>query len=233
MPAGNFFCTTYYWIPTITGDVTVSGTTQAHNLGTRESLDSSNFGGTIAAEKWNGRWGIASDLLVMALEDKSSTGTTELDSILDTSMTEFSFLWRLLSRTTGRALIYDSSTTGWVVDLESGVRHTRVNLGLNIDPGMDLTSPDYWLELFAGGRVLFRPSRKWMMGVRMDAGGFGTGAASDLTWNLAGGADYRLGEEKWVQLGYRIMGISFEESGGQAGVDMLVKGPMIAFRLDF
>jgi len=54
-----------------------------------------------------------------------------------------------------------------------------------------------------------------------------------MTWNLAGGADYRLGEEKWGQPGYWMMGIQFEDSSGQAGVDMRVMGPMAAIRLDF
>jgi len=58
-------------------------------------------------------------------------------------------------------------------------------------------------------------------------------SASDLTWNLAGGVDYRLGEEKWGQPGHRMMGIQFEDSSGQAGVDMRVMGPMAAIRLDF
>ncbi len=55
----------------------------------------------------------------------------------------------------------------------------------------------------------------------------------EIHWQLAGGADYRLGEEKWVQVGYRMMGIQFEDSSGQAGVDMRVMGPMAAIRLDF
>lgn len=229
----NIFITTYYWIPRTSGDITVSGRTQDHSLDTRESLETSNFGGLLAGEKWYGRWGLAFDLLVMALKDKSRAGSTELNAILDTSMTEFSFLWRLADRTTGGALMHDPSTTGWAVDLEGGVRNTRVDLELDINPGADLASSAYWTEPFAGGRFLFRPSRNWMMGVRMDAGGFSIGSASDLTWNLAGGADYRVGEEKWIQVGYRMMGIQFEDSSGQAGVDVLVMGPMVAFRLDF
>ena len=55
----------------------------------------------------------------------------------------------------------------------------------------------------------------------------------EIHWNLGGGADYRLGEEKWVQVGYRIMGIKYETAGEQAGFDMQVMGPMAAIRLDF
>ncbi len=229
----NFFLTTYYWKPTTSGDVTVSGQTQTHSVDTRESLETSNFGGMLKGEKWNGGWGLAFDLLLIALEDKSRIDGTDIDAILDTSMTEFSLLWRLAERTTGGALMHNPSTTGWVLDLEGGVRHTRADLEIEIDPGADGATSDNWVEPFAGGRVLFRPSRKWILGLSMDAGGFGIGSASDLTWNLAGGADYRLGEEKWVQVGYRMMGIQFEDSSGQAGVDMRVMGPMAAIRLDF
>jgi hypothetical protein len=231
--SGHFFLTTYYWKPTTDGDVTVESQTQAHSVDTRESLETSNFGGMIKGEKFWGRWGLAFDLLLIALEDESRFGGTEIDAILDTSMTEFSFLWRLAERTTGGALMHDQSTTGWVMDLEGGVRHTRVDLELDIDPGADAATSDNWVEPFVGGRVLYRPSRKWILGLSMDAGGFGIGSASDLTWNLTGGADYRLGEEKWVQVGYRMMGIQFEDSSGQAGVNMRVTGPMAAIRLDF
>jgi hypothetical protein len=229
----NFFLTTYYWKPTTDGDVTVEGQTQAHSVDTRESYETSNFGGMIKGEKWYGQWGLAFDLLLIALEDESSIGVTDIDTALDTSMTEFSFLWRLMDRTTGGTLMHDPSTTGWALDLEGGVRHTRADLELDIDPGADAATSDNWVEPFAGGRVLFRPSRKWMLGLSADAGGFGVGSASDLTWNLAGGADYRLGEEKWVQVGYRMMGIEYQNSNGQAGVDMRVMGPMAAFRIDF
>ena len=124
----NFFLTTYYWKPTTSGDVTVSGQTQTHSVDTRESLETSNFGGMLKGEKWNGGWGLAFDLLLIALEDKSRIGGTDIDAILDTSMTEFSLLWRLAERTTGGALMHNPSTTGWVLDLEGGVRHTRVDL---------------------------------------------------------------------------------------------------------
>ena len=230
---GHFFFTTYYWKPTTSGEVTVEGQTRTHSVDTRESLETSNFGGMLKGEKWNGKWGLAFELLFIALEDESRFGGTEIDAILDTSMTEFSFLWRLAERTTGGALMHDSSTTGWVLDLEGGVRHTRADLEIEIDPGADGATSDNWVEPFAGGRVLYRPSRKWILGLSMDAGGFGIGSASDLTWNLAGGVDYRLGEEKWVQIGYRMMGIQYEDSSGQAGVDMRVMGPMVAIRLDF
>lgn len=230
---GNFFLTTYYWKPTTEGDVTVAGQTRTHSVDTRESLETSNFGGMLKGEKWNGKWGLAFELLIIALEDQSRIGGTELDTILDTSMTGFSLLWRLADRTTGGELMHDPSTTGWVLDLEGGVRHTRADLEIEIDPGADAATSENWVEPFAGGRVLYRPSRKWILGLRMDAGGFGVGSASDLTWNLGGGADYRLGEEKWVQVGYRMMGIKFETAGGQTGIDMEVMGPMAAIRLDF
>ncbi|MCK5351966.1 hypothetical protein KAJ77_05280 [bacterium] len=47
------------------------------------------------------------------------------------------------------------------------------------------------------------------------------------------GADARLGEEKWVQVGYRMMGIQFEDSTGQTGSDMRIMDSMAALRLDF
>jgi hypothetical protein len=230
---GNFFLTTYYWKPTTDGDITAEGRTQAHSVDTRESYETQNFGGMIKGEKWYGRWGFAFDLLLIALEDESRAGATEIDAILNTSMTEVSFYWRLAEEITGGALMYNPSTTGWVLDLEAGVRHTRADLEIDVDPGTDADASENWVETFAGGRVLYRPSRKWILGLSMDAGGFGIGSASDLTWNMAGGADYRLGEEKWVQVGYRMMGLQYENSNGQVGVDMRVMGPMAAIRLDF
>jgi hypothetical protein len=229
----SFFLTTYYWFPRTSGSVTVTGDTRNLGVDTRESLESSNFGGILKGENWRGHWGLAFDLLVMALGDESRFGGTRLDTTLDTSMTEVSVLWRLARGGSGEPSIHDPRSRGWVLDLKGGVRHTRADLEIDVDPGADASRSDNWVEPFGGGRVLYRPSRKWVLGLSMDAGGFGIGSASDLTLNLAGGADYRLGEEKWLQLGYRMMDIQYEDSRGQAGVNLRVVGPLAAVRLDF
>ena len=57
--------------------------------------------------------------------------------------------------------------------------------------------------------------------------------AGKYTGSWQGGADYRPSEEKWVQVGYLMMGIQFEDSSGQTRFDMRIMGPMAAIRLDF
>jgi hypothetical protein len=94
----KFFLTTYYWKPTTDGDVTVEGQTSTHSVDTRESYETSNFGGMIKGEKWYGKWGLAFDLLLIAIEDESRIGLTDIDTVLDTSITEFSFYWRIGER---------------------------------------------------------------------------------------------------------------------------------------
>lgn len=229
----RFFMTTYYWRPGTNGDLTVEGRQENHSIGAEEAIHSSSFAGILTGEKWNGNWGMAFDLLLIALEAESRVGGADLDAVLDTSMTEFHFLWRALQSSRGDQVRSEGASSGWAMDLIGGVRHTRAVLELEVDPGTDASDTDDWVEPYVGGRLLVRPSRKWMLGFRMDAGGFGMGSASELTWNLSGGADYRLGPEKWVQIGYRALGIRYEGEGGQTGIDMLVSGPMVAIRMDF
>ena len=42
-----------------------------------------------------------------------------------------------------------------------------------------------------------------------------------------------MGEEKWIQVGYRMMGIEFVDFSGQVRIDVRVTRPMAALRLDF
>ncbi len=78
-------------------------------------------------------------------------------------------------------------------------------------------------------------SETWTAAVRGDIGGFGIGEASDLTWNVLAGFDYRAWENTSIKFGYRIYDIDYEGgSGAEAiGLDVRIRGPWLAVTMHF
>ena len=71
--------------------------------------------------------------------------------------------------------------------------------------------------------------------VRGDAGGFGIGSASKLTWNFVAGIDYKLSENMSFEAGYRISDIDYSRGSGsnEFGLDARTQGPVIGLTILF
>ena len=225
----SFSFITYYWLPGTSGSITAKQRTEPHNVDGNEALDPDNFAGIMSGERWKGIWGQYFELLITDLRDEFSSGSTDIEASIILSTTEFGIFRRMSGADADTEMYWP----GTMLDLIGGLRYTSVKPEIKLNPGADLDASEDWFEAFLGGRILMAASRKWTFAFRGDVGGFGVGDSPDLTWNLSGGVDYRLGEAKWVRLGYRVMGIEYEDGGGQAGLDVRFAGPLAAIKLDF
>ena len=96
------------------------------------------------------------------------------------------------------------------------------------------TSED-WVEPFIGGRLIWDLNNKIAFNVRADAGGFGIGNASDLTWQVVGGMDYKFSKNWILNVGYRYVDLDYSHGSGddKFGIRLKAYGPVIGLTILF
>jgi opacity protein-like surface antigen len=101
--------------------------------------------------------------------------------------------------------------------------------------GRTLGTSEDWVEPFIGSRVVWDLNGKWALNVRGDAGGFGIGSASDMTWQILGGVDYKISENMIFNAGYRYVELDYSRGSGsdEFGIDLRAKGPYLGLTLLF
>ena len=115
----------------------------------------------------------------------------------------------------------------------------KVDLNVNIagvgSAGVTLGGSEDWIEPFVGTRVIWDLNDKCSLNVRGDAGGFGIGSASDLTWQIAGGIDYRISPNMTFNAGYRYVELDYSHGSGrdELGIDLRAKGPVLGITMEF
>ena len=86
-----------------------------------------------------------------------------------------------------------------------------------------------WADPVLGTRLRVSLTDKWFAVVAGDVGGFG--AASDFTWQAYGGNDYQFNERWSLKVGYRALGVDYENSGFK--FDVVQHGPLIGLGIGF
>ena len=150
----------------------------------------------------NGNWAIGSDLLYMKL------GQDAIPNQLVTS-----------GKVTMKQLAFEISglkrLTPW---LEAGLAGRIVSLDAELDLNTILEPINV-----SGGKTWFDPvvvlrsnntfNEKWLAQLKIDAGGFGIG--SDFTWQLQANAGYRFSQLFQTTIGYRYIGIDYDNGDGR------------------
>jgi len=231
----------YIWIPaSIKGDSTVSGSTAKLDLTFGDIIDDFDkiFALSGRLEAWKGDWGIIFDGMYVSLESEFNVnpfggGPRELDIDVDIeqSIVDFGLGWRAIDRPFDEAA---SEGPRLRIDLLGGLRYQYLKQRIDLAPVSLGTSKD-WVELMIGARVEVQLNEKLAVGVRADASGFGIGSASDLTWNLYAGIDYRFKSSFSLKLGYRLLDMDYDNGSGrdEFGLDVRLHGPYIGATFRF
>ena len=107
--------------------------------------------------------------------------------------------------------------------------NSAISSALTSAATQDIKHTEDWIDPYVGARVLWDFHKRWYAVGRGDIGGFGVGA--DLTWQVYGGAGYRLADYATVELGYRHL--DFDYSNDQLAMDLAYSGPMLGARFTF
>ena len=237
----------YFWFLSIDAEGTISGSQRSLSadvdLSFGDVMDHIDFGAMGRMEVWKGKWGLTFDGLFMNLSaDKSFSGFRGVDFDLDVDVrlgtADFGLAYRLFEQRFG-----NENKQSLAFEPYGGLRYAylREKVDLTVDipgvgsAGRTLGTSEDWVEPFVGGRVIWGLNDKLAINIAGDAGGFGIGSASDLTWQIKGGVDYKLSENMTLNAGYRYLELDYSRGSGanEFGIDLRAKGPFVGLKLLF
>jgi hypothetical protein len=228
-PALNVTLSPYVWIAGISGTVTtpyqrVPEQTVSADFGDLWN-NISGFAFMGAAEVRYGRFGIAADLLTLAIESGFDTPASRL----------FAGGSGRVTATFGTVMgIYRVVQAGpHELDLGAGIRAWSLSTRLTLDPGLlagrTLKPSTDWVDPVLGAQYTYRFGPAWAASVQGDVGGFNVG--SDLTWQLMATANWR--PNTWLELrgGYRHLHVERRQDGTEFAISL--SGPIVAASFRF
>ena len=223
----------YLFLPGIEGDAVVAGKAAKLDLSFGDIFDNFDVIGVSGRlEAWrDSRWGITFDAMYFDL-DGSFTSPVPLSIDLVQWQIDLGLGLRVIDKKLTNG---DSDSRRLQVDLLGGVRFQYLKEELTIGASPKLGASEDWFEPFVGGRVVLQVNDKLAMRIRADAGGFGLGEASELTWNVWAGISYRINHKTEMLVGYKAQGFDYSNGSGlsQFGGDWTTQGISLAMAYRF
>jgi opacity protein-like surface antigen len=226
--------TTYVWLAEPDFKGTMSGQTSDVKVDFKDiinnldELDFFAFSGRI--EAWKGNWGFFIDGQYMdaTYEDSltSPIGGIEIKMDVADKILDFGTAYRLYN-----VVILDRMLT--LAPL-GGVRYHYLKQESKIN-SIKLGTSEDWVEPFIGVQLKYDLSKNIYAGFMFDYGGFGIGSASEHTWNLQAGIDWKFRKNMSLKLGYKIYDIEYSRYSGnkEFGMDGQLQGPKIGLTIGF
>jgi opacity protein-like surface antigen len=234
----------YFWMPSMKADSTVNGLSGSVDLSFGDVLDYLDFTAMGRVEAWKGKWGLTFDGIYMNLgTSESFHGRRDsvnfgLDADVRLGMADFGLAYRIYEQRFG-----NNNEQSLILEPYGGLRYgyLRQRINLNVDiagigsRGRALGTSEDWVEPFVGGRVVLKLNDQWSFNTRADAGGFGIGSASELTWQVAGGVDYKITKNITFNTGYRYVDLDYSRGSGsdEFGIRLKAQGPVLGLTILF
>lgn len=220
--------TVYFWLAAQNGDAVVRGRPVDVDISLSDSWDAlSSLDGaaTFHYEARKKRSSIIADLFYVNLEEDVATPLGDTNFENSQTIAELATAYEVGRRNPNTDRLQ-------TVELLGGLRYNRLDLELRGPLGVVNADGDQsWLDLFIGARLTQRLSPQWIFWTRGDIGGFGIGDASDFTWNLVLGFQYRLSDQWGLDVGWRWLDYDYDTGSGASEFeyDVLMQGPFFGF----
>jgi opacity protein-like surface antigen len=234
----------YFWLPSLNADSTVSGLSGSVDLSCGDVLDYLDMAAMGRMEVWKDKWGLSFDGVYMNLgasksfQGRRGLANFDLDADVRVGMADFALTNRLWEKSFG-----NHNQQKLTFEPYGGLRYgyLRQKIDVNIDipgvgsAGRTLGTSEDWVEPFAGGRLIWDLNDQIALNVRGDAGGFGIGSASDLTWQILGGMDYKFTKNIILNVGYRYVDLDYSHGSGsdEFGIHLKAQGPIMGLTIIF
>ncbi|MEN9315855.1 MAG: hypothetical protein RIS35_2248 [Pseudomonadota bacterium] len=207
--------TPYLWTSGIRGDTRTPNTPNSHVdakfTDVFKEMDFAFMGGL---EARNGKWGLLADLMYVKLSPgATASGTGALGNPVSASVD-----LTVKQTTLSGAVAYRVSEGPSPVDVIGGLRYTNVDVQADTDfssvgfsSSMSRGGSKGWTDPYLGVRIQHPLSDRWTLTGYADVGGFGAG--SDLTWQAAVGANYKISDRMSLKFGYRYLYMDYDKNG--------------------
>ncbi len=227
----------YLWLTGIEGEASIAGVVADVDLSFSDIWDAFDvFAVSGRVEAWkDNKWGIIFDGMYLDLDGDFSTAgplSLPINVNITQAQIDLGMGYRLFDQSFGRD---DKEWPRVGVDLLGGARYQYFKTELTIAASPTLGGSSDWMEPFFGGRVWLKLNDKFAVVIRGDAGGFGIGSASELTWNFVAGIQYQLKETMFLHAGYKAQGFEYSNGSGlsQFGADWTARGLVLAMTMTF
>jgi opacity protein-like surface antigen len=191
-------------------------------------LDDLEFAAFAKLEARNGPWVLLGDINYSDLKSSLGTpGAVFAAAEVDTALT-------ILSAYGGYAMIDRPDLR---IEVGGGLRYYDLGIDASLTgssggaPDQSLSFSENWVDPVVGARFTAPLSDRWIARGFADAGGFGIGDASNLSWQVYVGAGYLINATWSVEFGYRHL--SIDKDLKNATVEMDQYGPLVGVSLRF
>ena len=227
----RFTLAPYAWGVGLKGDVGLFGLEPAEiDIPFSDILENLDFAAMGIAEAHNGTWGAFVDINYTSLSaDKSATGYRQpLGNILENIDLKYSVeaeldVTEFVATFMGEWRAYDSDQLS--LDLLAGARYWNVQNDISVKVDVDGTGPlglskskalsgsdgAWWIDPMVGAKARIDTDTPLYFTGWGLIGGFGVG--SDLDWDVMGGIGYEWTEKFSTVLGYRAIGVDYDDDG--------------------
>jgi hypothetical protein len=219
-PRWSFSIAPYVWAAGISGDVAAFGLpTVDIDASFSDIFDNLDFAAMLVSELRYGRFGIFTDLAYVKLSGATGTPFGVLADRVGLDAETLAFT------AAGEYRVLE--TPGGSLDLMAGARVWSVDTTVSVSGGLlgsrERSDGDTWVDPLIGAKGRFDLTERFYLTGWAMAGGFG--ASSDFMWDLWGGAGYQFNNRFSAVLGYRGMGVDYENDGFV--FDVIQHGPVI------
>jgi hypothetical protein len=229
----------YLWGQSVTGDVTIAGTTESVDVPFRDILSMLNIGLMGVVEARYKRWILVVDGVGALLEDEGSVGLLGYD--VDTSMATVTVSggYRVFSgpRTRFFRVPPEANPKNLDVDLLVGGRYWYLRNQIDLSLGGITLPPSFtlqedWVDPIVGARIRAQLSERFSLQLRASVGGFGVGSASEFTWGALAAVGWKFGR-RWTAFGgYRALAFD-RDFGGTNNMNLTFHGPLLGVSYRF
>ncbi|MDW6022893.1 hypothetical protein SAZ10_14110 [Mesorhizobium sp. BAC0120] len=230
----TFTVAPYFWMAGLRGDTGIFGRPPAHvDESFGDIIKDFEFGGMAVMELENGTWGLLADIMY-AKTDANGSVTGDVNGVpttLSADVESSVFTGTVM----GEYRLYSQPTATF--DLMAGVRIWDVNADLDISvtqsgpalAGFSGSDGSTWVDPMVGLKGRYNINDKWFVNGWAMIGGFGAG--SDLSWDLMGGVGYQYNNWLSFALGYRALGVDYDNDGFI--YDVVQHGPILGTIMKF
>jgi len=217
-PGWSFAIAPYFWMAGMEGDIAEFGAPPVSvDIKFSDILESLDFSMMTVAEARYGRFSVFSDLLFLKMSPETVTpfGVIANTVQLTNKTLEFTAMggYALIDTPDGRLDVVAGARVWWV--------ENRISIQGGVLNGLWRQDSNTWVDAMAGvrGRANLTDN------VYLTGWALGGGGSSDSAWDVMGGVGYEFNDRFSAVLGYRAMGVDYQDGAFQ--FDVTMQGPIL------